>query len=282
VVAHAFILNTQEAEAGGSLNLRPSWPTEFQDSQGYAPHPPPTKDKTLLCSLDLKERHVLSFFPLCPSIHYGHEDGLEPLIVLPLPLECWGGRCVPLCLFSVVLRVESRVSYRLGKHWPVVLNHLMLWPFNTVPHVVATPNHKIIVITTSHLILLLLEIIMWISVFPVGLRRPLQKGLFTSKEVVTHSLRTSVLYQLSYLLCPFPCQFSHLHYTCVSVMCVLLPYLLSITSCLFSLVLVLLLLPTTLSPRLGLPIRSFCCLHSCPNLSLPLLLTQFLFYSSQA
>jgi hypothetical protein len=39
VVAHAFNLSTREAEAGGSLNLRPGLQSEFQDSQGYTEKP---------------------------------------------------------------------------------------------------------------------------------------------------------------------------------------------------------------------------------------------------
>jgi hypothetical protein len=38
VVAHTFY-STWEAEAGGFLSLRPAWPTEFQDSQGYTEKP---------------------------------------------------------------------------------------------------------------------------------------------------------------------------------------------------------------------------------------------------
>jgi hypothetical protein len=51
VVAHAFNPSTWEAEAGGSLSLRPAWSIdEFQDSQDYTekpclqnPNPPPKK-----------------------------------------------------------------------------------------------------------------------------------------------------------------------------------------------------------------------------------------------
>ena len=35
MVAHAFNPSTWEAEADGSLSLRPAWSTEFQVSQGY-------------------------------------------------------------------------------------------------------------------------------------------------------------------------------------------------------------------------------------------------------
>jgi hypothetical protein len=35
VVAHAFNPSIREAEAGGSLSSRPTWSTNFQDSQGY-------------------------------------------------------------------------------------------------------------------------------------------------------------------------------------------------------------------------------------------------------
>jgi hypothetical protein len=36
MVAHVFNSSTGEAEADGSLSWRPTWSTEFQDSQGYA------------------------------------------------------------------------------------------------------------------------------------------------------------------------------------------------------------------------------------------------------
>jgi hypothetical protein len=35
MAVHAFNPNAWEAEVGGSLNLRPAWSNEFQDSQGY-------------------------------------------------------------------------------------------------------------------------------------------------------------------------------------------------------------------------------------------------------
>jgi hypothetical protein len=39
-VVHAFNPSTQEAEAGGSLSLKPVWSTEeVQDSQGYTEKP---------------------------------------------------------------------------------------------------------------------------------------------------------------------------------------------------------------------------------------------------
>jgi hypothetical protein len=45
VVALAFNPSTWEAEAGGFLNLRPAWSTEFQDSQGYTEKPCVKKKK---------------------------------------------------------------------------------------------------------------------------------------------------------------------------------------------------------------------------------------------
>jgi hypothetical protein len=39
MVAHAFNPSTWEAEAGRFLSLRPTWSTEFQDSQGYTEKP---------------------------------------------------------------------------------------------------------------------------------------------------------------------------------------------------------------------------------------------------
>jgi hypothetical protein len=42
----------------------------------------------------------------------------------------------------------------------------LIWPFNTDPHVVVTPDHKIIFITTYFIaVILLLWIVIWISVF---------------------------------------------------------------------------------------------------------------------
>lgn len=41
MVVQAFNASTQEAEAGDSL-LRPEWPSEFQDNQGYAERPKTT------------------------------------------------------------------------------------------------------------------------------------------------------------------------------------------------------------------------------------------------
>jgi hypothetical protein len=40
VMAHSsFDPSDLEAEAGGSLNSRPAWSTEFQDNQGYTEKP---------------------------------------------------------------------------------------------------------------------------------------------------------------------------------------------------------------------------------------------------
>ena len=39
MVAHTFDPSTWEAEAGQSLSSRPTWFTEFRDSQGYTEKP---------------------------------------------------------------------------------------------------------------------------------------------------------------------------------------------------------------------------------------------------
>jgi hypothetical protein len=46
VVVHVFNPSTWEAEAGGYLNLRSAWSTEFQDSQGYTKRNPGLKKQT--------------------------------------------------------------------------------------------------------------------------------------------------------------------------------------------------------------------------------------------
>ena len=46
-MVHAFSPSTWEAEAGGFLNSRSAWSTEFQDSQGYTERDPVSEKKNL-------------------------------------------------------------------------------------------------------------------------------------------------------------------------------------------------------------------------------------------
>ena len=53
VVVYTFNSNTEEAEAGGSLSLRPAWSSEFQESQGYVETDPVSFKKKKISLLSL-------------------------------------------------------------------------------------------------------------------------------------------------------------------------------------------------------------------------------------
>jgi hypothetical protein len=74
VVAHAFNPSTWEAEAGGFLNSRPTWSTEFQDSQGYIEKPCLEKTKT-----NKKIYLFLFYVHWCFDYMYVYVRVLDPL-----------------------------------------------------------------------------------------------------------------------------------------------------------------------------------------------------------
>jgi hypothetical protein len=61
VVAHGFYPSTWDAEAGGSLSLRPAWSAEFQDSQGYTEKLLSQRNKNKHKQTKAKERARESF-----------------------------------------------------------------------------------------------------------------------------------------------------------------------------------------------------------------------------
>lgn len=44
------------------------------------------------------------------------EDDLKLLILLPVPPDCWGDTCPPLCPDDVVLGIKPRALRMLGNH----------------------------------------------------------------------------------------------------------------------------------------------------------------------
>jgi hypothetical protein len=60
--------------------------------------------------------------------------------------------CLESLICYQILPISICLNFLILQKFPLVQwfsTFLMLWPFNTVPHVVVTPNHKIIFIATS-------------------------------------------------------------------------------------------------------------------------------------
>jgi hypothetical protein len=75
-VAHTFNPSTREAEAGGFLNSRPAWSTEwYQDSQSYTEKPCLKKQKTTTTTTKRNSIYIYIYICIymCVCIHiYTH------------------------------------------------------------------------------------------------------------------------------------------------------------------------------------------------------------------
>lgn len=67
MVVHVFDARFWEAEAGGSLSLRPDWPIEFQDGPCYTEKPCLQKKKRKKKNLFNQKENPLFFFFCCVS-----------------------------------------------------------------------------------------------------------------------------------------------------------------------------------------------------------------------
>jgi hypothetical protein len=109
VVAHAFNLSTQEAEAGGFLSLRPAWSTKWVpgDGQSYTEKPcleKPKKKKKKKIPNEIKARHA-SIYRLSGRIS-SSRLAFKTNSVWPLPREMAYRRC-----FSFTCSGPSTIHY---------------------------------------------------------------------------------------------------------------------------------------------------------------------------